>query len=247
MRLLFLTMDGTHGAALRQAAALLNQHYNLDLQLRLYNSTTLRTDDDWQRLAIDIAEADFVFGARLFSEDYVRPLLHALEQATCPVCIITSNPSLIRQTRIGKFVLQKSDEDKEPGFFKQVVSKLRPKGGASEIQRQMWLINNVGKLLKHLPGKARDIHSFISVHQYWLHCSSENLARMLCLLIDRYVPGYKGVLPVQDPILYPDVALLHPDAPTPSPTAPITRSGNVRGDRMQARDGSACSRCELSP
>ncbi|NJK78924.1 MAG: magnesium chelatase subunit H [Chloroflexaceae bacterium] len=215
MRLLFLTMDGTHGAALRQAAALLNQHYNLDLQLRLYNSTTLRTDDDWQRLAIDIAEADFVFGARLFSEDYVRPLLHALEQATCPVCIITSNPSLIRQTRIGKFVLQKSDEDKEPGFFKQVVSKLRPKGGASEIQRQMWLINNVGKLLKHLPGKARDIHSFISVHQYWLHCSSENLARMLCLLIDRYVPGYKGVLPVQDPILYPDVALLHPDAPTP--------------------------------
>lgn len=216
MRFVFLTMDGTHGAALRQAARTLHTEHGLELDLRLYNSTSLRTTQDWQRLAADVQAADFVFGARLFGEDYVRPLLDVLAQASCPVCIITSNPTLIRQTKLGKFVLYHTD-DHEPGLISRIVRKLRPQGGSggSEIKRQMKLINNVGGLLKLLPGKARDIHSFIVMHQYWLHSSPENLKRMLCLLIERYVPGYKGTLPVQDPILYPDIALLHPDAPAP--------------------------------
>ncbi len=216
MRFVFLTMDGTHGAALRQAARTLHAEHGLELDLRLYNSTSLRTAQDWQHLTADVQAADFVFGARLFGEDYVRPLLDVLTQASCPVCIITSNPALIRQTRLGKFVLHRPD-DHEPGVITRIVRKLRPQGGNgnSEIKRQMKLINNIGGLLKLLPGKARDIHSFIVVHQYWLHSSPENLKRMLCLLIERYVPGYKGKLPVQDPILYPDIALLHPDAPAP--------------------------------
>ncbi len=214
MRFVFLTMDGTHSAALRQAAETLHHEHGLELDVRMYNSTSLRTAQDWQRLAADVQSADFVFGARLFGEEYVRPLLDVLGTATCPVCVITSNPTLIRQTRLGKFVLHRPD-DHEPGLITRIVRKLRPQGGGGEIKRQMALLNNVGSLLKLLPGKARDIHSFIVVHQYWLHSSPENLKRMLCLLIDRYVPGQRGVLPVQDPILYPDMALLHPDAPAP--------------------------------
>ncbi|MFN8566690.1 MAG: hypothetical protein U0Z44_04035 [Kouleothrix sp.] len=33
-----------------------------------------------------------------------------------------------------------------------------------------------------------------------MHCSPGNLRRMLCMLIERYVPGYHGRLPITDPI-----------------------------------------------
>lgn len=213
MRFVFLTMDGTHGAALRTAADTLRREHQLDLQLALYNATSLRSEQDWQRLENDIATADFVFGARLFGEDYVRPLAQRLAQASCPVCVITSTPGLMSQTRIGKFVLQSEHEQQKPGVLQQLAQKFKPKGGSGEVKRQLAVLRNLGKVLKHIPGKARDLHTYIAVHQYWLHSSPENLERMLCLLIDRYVPGYKGALPVQDPLIYPDVALFHPDAP----------------------------------
>jgi magnesium chelatase subunit H len=215
MRFIFLTMDGTHGAALRDATTVLAREHGLDLQVQLYTATSLRSKDDWQRLAKDAASADFIFGARLFGEELVRPLTQVLTQARCPVCIIISNPSLIRHTRIGKFELRQRDDDEQPGMMQQVLGKLRPKSGSGEVQRQMSLLRSVGKLLKHLPGKARDLHTYIVMHQYWAHSSPENLGRMLCLLIERYVPGYKGKLPVEDPIVYPDVALVHPEAEAP--------------------------------
>jgi magnesium chelatase subunit H len=215
MRILFLTMDGTHGAALREAATQLAQEYQLDLQLQLYYATSLRTQDDWQRLAADAAAADFIFGARLFGETYVRPLQRILAQTQCPVCIIISNPALIRCTRLGKFVLQSRGEDQEPGMLSQFARKFRPRGGSGEIQRQLALLRNVGKVLKHIPGRARDVHTYIVAHEYWAHSSPENLGRMLALFIDRYIPAGKGRIPVHDPLIYPDVALLHPDAPEP--------------------------------
>jgi magnesium chelatase subunit H len=217
MRFIFLTMDGNHAAAVREAAGLLCRDHNVALELAFYDSTRLRTAEDWARLEADVAAADFVFGAMLFGEDYVRPLERILGAATCPVSVITSNPSLIRLTRLGKLSLAQRDDDGASGLLQQFARRFRPKvgQGQGEGKRQLAMLRNVGKVMKHIPGKARDLHTYIAIHQYWLHCSAENLRRMLCLLIERYVPGYKGKLPIIDPIEYPDVALLHPDAPAP--------------------------------
>lgn len=215
MRFIFITMDGNHAAALREAAALLHRDQGVELRLGFYNACTLRDNDDWQRLGEDIEKADFVFGSMLFGEEYVRPLEQRLAQANCSKCIITSNPTLIYCTRLGKFELRKKDPEAAKGILNRWARKFRPQKGHGENQRQLALLRNVGKVLKHIPGKARDLHTYIAVHQYWLHSSPENLRRMLCLLIERYVPGYKGHLPIQDPIEYPDVALFHPDAPAP--------------------------------
>lgn len=213
MRFVFLTMEGTHSAALREAAERVQHDHSVDLQLGIYNAALLRGDSDWQRLERDVATADFVFGARLFGEDCVRAIERVLVPATCPVCIITSNPALIHQTRLGKFSLQPHAEDSEPGFLSQWIHKLKPKGGSGEARRQLAVVRNLSKVLKHIPGKARDLHTYISAHQYWLNNSPENLRRLLCLLIERYVPNMKHHLPVEDPLIYPDTALFHPDAP----------------------------------
>jgi len=215
MRFVVITMEGSQGTALRTAIARLQRDNGIALNLRLYTAPTLRSADDWQELAQECAAADFIFGSMIFGEEYVRPLERILTAAQCPVCVITSNPALIHCTRIGKFTLQPRDEEQEPGLLRQWMRKLRPSGGHGEGQRQLALVRSLSKLLKHLPGKARDLYSYIAVHQYWLNSSPENLYGMLCLLIERYVPGYKGQLTIPDPLAYPDTALFHPEAPEP--------------------------------
>jgi magnesium chelatase subunit H len=213
-------MEPTNNSVLKSAAAELNREFGLDLDVSMFNLGLNHSRHAWERLEREIPSADFIFGSMLFSEEIVRPLEQLLETASCPVCMITSNPALISQTRVGKFSLQKNAEEEKPqGIFKQLASKLKPShNGSGESQRQLSLVRNVGKLMKHIPGKARDIHTFISAHQFWLNGSKENMRRFLCLLIDRYIPGYKGVLPQNDPIFYPDTALYHPDAGMPFST-----------------------------
>ncbi len=210
MRFVFLTMEGTHSAALREAADIVRRVHAIDLTISLHNTALLRSDADWQRLTADVAHADFIFGARLFGEDCVRAIERALAAASCPICIITSNPALINKTRLGKFTLHK-DDGQEPGLLMQWMRTLRPKGGHGEARRQLAVLRNLSKILKHIPGKARDVHTYLTAHQYWLNNSSENLVRLLCLFIERYIPEYKGRLPVNDPLIYPDIALFHPD------------------------------------
>ncbi len=219
MRFLFITMEPTNNGVLKSAAAELNREFDLDLNVSMFNLGLNHGSHTWEKLEREIPGADFIFGSMLFSEEIVRPLEELLATAACPVCMITSNPALINQTRVGKFSLQKNaEEEKQQGIFKQLASKLKPAHSSSESQRQLSLVRNVGKLMKHIPGKARDIHTFISAHQFWLNGSKENMRRFLCLLIDRYIPGYKGKLPQNDPIFYPDTALYHPDAGKPFST-----------------------------
>ncbi len=215
MRFVFLTIDATQATALREAKELLQQNDGIDLSLGLYNAPSLHGDEDWRRLAQDIDRADFVFGAMLFGEEYVRPLTGLLSGASCPVCIVMSNPALIQCTRLGKFVIQSRQEEREAGVMQKLMGAFRPRHGQGEGQRQLKLVRGMSKLLKYLPGKANDIHTYIAVHQYWTHCSPENLYRMLCMFITRYVPDYLGKLPVHDPHIYPDSAAFHPDAPAP--------------------------------
>jgi len=211
MRFIFITLDGNHGAALRLAADMLKRE-GVQFELALYNATTLHDPAELARLEADIARADLVWGAMLFGEEYVRPLEPILAAAACPVCVITSNPTLIRCTRIGKFALRRNQE---PGLLARWARKFRPRGGEGEGRRQLAMLRNLGSIMQHIPGKARDLHSYIAVHDYWLNPSPLNLRHMLALLIERYVPGWKGKLAQHPPLRYPDTAIYHPDAPEP--------------------------------
>ena len=237
MRFIFLTIDGNHAAALRLAAERLRREHGLGLTLSIYDAASLRNDADWQRLAQDIGGADFVFGARLFGEEMVRPLERLLIQAACPVCIITSNPALISCTHLGRFDLRKNDNDQEPGIIQQWVKKLRPQSGAGEAKRQLAVLRNLTKVLKLIPGKARDIYVYAVAIQYWTNCSPENLYRLLCLLAERYVAGQQGRLPVLDPLSYPEAALFHPAAPEPFETTAAYEQWRQQYSKETKRQG----------
>lgn len=221
MRFVFLTIDGNHAVALRQAAERLRAEHRIDLQVACYDAASLRDEAGWRKLERDLSAADMVFGARLFGEEYVRPLERLLSVLKCPVLVITSNPALMHQTRIGKFSLASRDDDGDSGMFGQWVKKLRSNGGAGEARRQLAILRNLSKVLKIIPGKARDLYVYIVSHQYWTNSSPENLYRLICLFIDHYVPKYKGKVPVLDPVTYPEMALFHPAAPEPFETTDV--------------------------
>jgi magnesium chelatase subunit H len=241
MRFIFLTIDGNHTAVLRAAAERLRRDHGVALSIGSYDAASLRNDADWQRLATDVAKADFVFGARLFGEEMVRPLQRLLLDAPCPVCVITSNPALIRCTHLGRFDLRKRDDEHEPGIIQQWVRKLRPQGGSGEARRQLAVLRNLTKVLKLIPGKARDIYTYAVAIQYWTNCSPENMFRLLCLLAERYVPGQHGRLPVLDPLNYPEAALFHSTAPEPFATTKeyeAWRRKQAKGSKARETKGS---------
>jgi len=218
LRFVYVTMDGNHNAALYEAARLLKEEYGIQMQLALHSAATLRSPADWVQFKADVNRADFVFGCMIFGEDYVRPMVDILNEVDVPTCFITSNPALIYCTRLGNLELKPPQEDEEPGLLKRWMRHLRPKKEAkSERHRQNALIKNLAKLMKYVPGKVRDLHTFIAMHDYWLHSSPENLERMMLLLINRYVPRCEVKVPVIDAIQYPDAAIYHPDAPAPFP------------------------------
>jgi magnesium chelatase subunit H len=214
LHFVYVTMDGGHNSALREAAGCLKRDYDINMHLALHSMSHLRDQTDWERLENDIRAADFIYGCMIFGEEHVRPLERILDSVQTPTCFITSNPALIYRTRLGKLSLKPAPEGEEQGMFKRWMQRLRPKkSGRAEGHRQTAFIKNLTKYMKYMPGMMRDLHTFIAMHDYWIHSSPENLKRQMLLLIERYVPGYKGKLPVQDPIEYPDLALYHPDAP----------------------------------
>ncbi|RRR67292.1 MAG: magnesium chelatase subunit H [Candidatus Viridilinea halotolerans] len=213
MRVVFLSTQDNYTVGLRAAAAAINREYQLDLQVAVYMAADLGDPVRRARIEADVVAADVVVGAMLFGEAYVRPLEAIFARATCPMAIIMSNPALAKFTRLGKFTLS-GNEDAQDGH-RGMMNALRPKHGHGEASRQLALVKNLTRILKYLPGRMRDLHTFIVLHQFWVHNSPDNLRRMLCLLVERYVPGMKGRLPVEEPFLYPDLAIWHPDAPAP--------------------------------
>src|SRR5690606_8390661 len=150
LRFVYITMDGLHNAALREAAALLHQQHGVKMSLGLYQTSAMRAAEDWARLERDVRQADFIFGCMIFGEEHVRPLQTILQSVETPTCMITSNPALIYCTRLNKFVLSQP-KDEEPGLISRWMQKLRPKkNGRSEGHRQTALLKNLTKLMKYV-------------------------------------------------------------------------------------------------
>jgi magnesium chelatase subunit H len=256
LNFVYVTMDGGHNSALHQAARLMQERHGIRVKLALHSMASLRDDAAWQKLASDVDQADFVFGCMIFGEDHVRPLEAILKQTETPKLFITSNPALIYKTHIGKLDLStreknpgkhapeaEADDDAEadenPGLFKRWLQKLRPaKSAKAERKRQTALTMNLTKIMKYLPGKMRDLHTFISAHDYWMHSSPENLYRMMGVFIERYVPGYQGQVGVHEAVKYPEGAIYHPDAPAPFEDAAAYRAWRkAQGQPIDAANG----------
>ena len=119
-----------------------------------------------------------------------------------------------------------------------LMKKLRwsSKASAGSGAKQMKTLRRLPKILKLIPGKARDLRAWFLSMQYWLGGSDDNVEQMIRFLIGRYAdrPDWHGAS-ANAPIEYPDVGLYHPDLPghhivteidaLPAPNAPVATDG----------------------
>jgi len=187
------------------------------LDLRFHVATDFADPRAAEACRRDIAEGDIVLANMLFLDDHIRDVLPALEQRyeSCDAMICMMSASeVMRMTRIGDF---RMNGDKK-GF--SLLKRLRGKSNGRGKQggaAQMAMLRLLPKILRLIPGKAQDMRAYFLTLSYWLSGSTDNIADMVRLLVNRYADGprrgLRGTLQPQAPRQYPDTGIYHPRLP----------------------------------
>jgi len=220
VRVALITLDHHMTNAVDEARALLAADIP-GLELTIHAAT------DWDQSAEAllatreaIANAHIIFVSMLFLEDHIKaiqPDLEARREACDAMICCMSASEIVKLTRIGKFRM-----DKEAGGITGLLKKLRGKRdtGANDDksagERQMRMLRRLPKILRFIPGTAQDVRVYFLSLQYRLSASSNNIANLVRLLVDRYCPKERiGSLKIETsaPTQYPDVGIYHPEIP----------------------------------
>jgi magnesium chelatase subunit H len=229
MKFLLIALDGQADMAVHFAASQVRMRHGVDLQVAFHIASELNRPEAVEKLRADAADADIVFAVHQFADEQVtliRSLLHEYAPRHQAVVCIMSAPSLVRETRLGRFAMARPSEEETPwysplrmmravkGVFSSHDAKSEeagePKGAGVPGRTMMTMLKNAGKIMKYIPGKAQDIHAYMQIIQFWLNCSAENLENLFLFLLTRYTEQYRGKFSPAAPIEYPEVGLFHP-------------------------------------
>ncbi len=218
VKVVLVTMDSHLGVAAREATDMLRRDVP-GLEFAVHAA------DEWAGCEVAlahchnaIADADIVITTMLFLEDHAKLVLPQLA-ARRPHCDAMLNlmscPEVMKLTRIGKFDMAK--EARGPMALLKKLRGNKGKGGASTGAGQMRVLRELPKLLRFIPGTAQDLRAYFLGMQYWLSGSSDNIANLVRMMVNRYASGSRaklaGKIKVAAPVEYPDVGLYHPDLP----------------------------------
>jgi magnesium chelatase subunit H len=211
VRMVILTLDHHIAGAVERARRELVDELP-GLELRLHAATQFSDPDAVAAAVADIETADLVFANMLFIDEHIRAVLPALtarrERCDAMVCTMSAS-EVMRLTRMGDF---RMDQKKGLGLMRKLRRgrKSQP-GGAGQLA----MLRRIPKILSLIPGKAQDLRAYFLVMSYWLSGSSDNLADMVRMLVNRYADGerrtLRGTLNVAPPRAYPENGLYHPD------------------------------------
>jgi magnesium chelatase subunit H len=216
VRVVIVTLDSHLAGSAQRAEAALRKDIP-GLEMTVHSADEWAADADALKDCLhDIGRGDIVIATMLFLDDHIQMVMPALEarrhQCDAMVCMMSAT-EVVKLTRIGKF-----DMSVEASGPLAMLKRLRGKNSANKSSghSQMKMLRQLPKLLRFIPGTAQDVRAYFQSMQYWLAGSSDNIASMAGLLVNRYASGPRakvaGTLKVAAPIEYPDVGLYHPDA-----------------------------------
>ena len=184
------------------------------LKLSIHAAAEWDTDPDALTAArADIATADLIVNCVLFLEDHIKAVLPDLiaRRDTCDAMVgVVSDHEITQLTRMGDL-----DMSKPASGAMSLLKKLKPsKSSGKSGAGQMKMLRRLPKILKLIPGKSQDLRAWFLCMQYWLGGSDANMEQMVRFLLSRYAhrADWRGTH-ADDPIVYPDVGLYHPDLP----------------------------------
>ena len=214
IRVVIVTLDHHIAGAIDHAReALASELPGLDL--RLHAAADFSDPRAAEACRKDIAAGDIVFANMLFIEEHIKAVLPALEarrdHCDAMVCAMSAG-EVMRQTRMGDFKMDGTTKGPLA-----LLKKLRGKsGGASKDggAGQMAMLKTLPRLLRFIPGKAQEMRTYFLTLAYWLSGSSENLADLIRLLVNRYASAerqsLRGTLTAKPPREYPENGVYHP-------------------------------------
>ncbi len=221
LKFVIVTLDSHLAGAVSEAAAIVvRQLPSIDLRVHVAS--------DWpespaalERCKADIATGDIIAVTQCFQDEQVAAIREALlaRRDHCDSMLVAvSAAELVRCTRMGKFDLGGAEEKKtSPWSPLGILKKLRGSraDGKSSGERQMTALKAMPKLLKFIPGPAQDVRVYLLSIQYWLAGTSENIANLILLHVEKYADGPRKVLRARvksaAPRVYPEVGVWHPD------------------------------------
>jgi magnesium chelatase subunit H len=214
VKVVILTLNNHIAGALDRARAELSTDVP-GLDVRLHALANFSDPKAIEACCADIAEGDIIFANMLFIEEHIQAVLPALrarrDSCDAMVCAMSAG-EVMRQTRMGDFRMDGSQKGPLA-----LLKKLRGKSNESAKDGgagQLAMLRRLPKVLKFIPGKAQELRTYFLTLAYWLSGSSENIADLIRMLVNRYADGprraLRGTLHAKPPREYPDNGLYHP-------------------------------------
>ena len=225
--MVIVTMDTHLSSATAMAARrLAKQHPGLVLEMHAASEFSASAEA-LESVRHAIARANLLVVSMLFLEDHFKPILADLqaarERVDAMLCIMSA-AEVVRLTRLDRF-----DMSKPSGGLVGLLKRLRGKSGGAEGgdsgrsakqtggAAQMRMLRRLPKILRFIPGTAQDVRIYFLSLQYWLGGSEDNMVALATCLTARYAKGprsgWQGFASFQEPVLYPETGLYHPDVP----------------------------------
>ncbi|MGH1396759.1 MAG: magnesium chelatase subunit H [Trichormus sp.] len=222
IKVVYVVLESQYQSALSQAVRTINSNNpNLAIEISGYLIEELRDPENYEEFKRDVESANIFIASLIFIEDLAQKVVTAVEphRDRLDVAVVfPSMPEVMRLNKMGSFSLAQLGQSKSA--IAQFMKKRKEKSGAGFQDGMLKLLRTLPQVLKYLPmDKAQDARNFMLSFQYWLGGSPDNLENFLLMLADKYV--FKSVnkqnsasLAYQPPVVYPDMGIWHPLAPT---------------------------------
>lgn len=222
IKVVYVVLESQYQSSLSQAVRQINaKHPSIGIEISGYLIEELRNPENYEEFKRDIASANIFIASLIFIEDLAQKLVTAVapHRDNFDVAVVfPSMPEVMRLNKMGSFSLAQLGQSK--GVIANFMKKRKEKSSAGFQDGMLKLLRTLPQVLKFLPmEKAQDARNFMLSFQYWLGGSAENLENFLLMLADKYVLKGEDKTNLvkseyQAPIVYPDMGIWHPLAPT---------------------------------
>ncbi|MEG3898885.1 MULTISPECIES: magnesium chelatase subunit H [unclassified Microcoleus] len=217
MKVVYVVLEPQYQSALSAAVRSINKkNPNLAIEISGYLIEELRSPENYEAFKRDVADANVFIASLIFIEDLAEKVVAAVEplRDSLDVAVVfPSMPGVMRLNKMGSFSMAQLGQSKSA--IGEFMKKRKEKSGSSFQDGMLKLLQTLPKVLKYLPlDKAQDARNFMLSFQYWLGGSQENLENFLLMLSHKYVFKGQSQPTFQDPVVYPDMGIWHPLAPS---------------------------------
>ncbi|MEG4498181.1 magnesium chelatase subunit H [Microcoleus sp. F10-C6] len=217
MKVVYVVLEPQYQSALSAAVRSINQkNPNLAIEISGYLIEELRSPENYEAFKRDVADANVFIASLIFIEDLAEKVVAAVEplRDSLDVAVVfPSMPGVMRLNKMGSFSMAQLGQSKSA--IGEFMKKRKEKSGSSFQDGMLKLLQTLPKVLKYLPiDKAQDARNFMLSFQYWLGGSQENLENFLLMLSHKYVFKGQEQLTFEEPVVYPDMGIWHPLAPS---------------------------------